>query len=129
MAASGVLVVDDDEELREIVAECLRDAGYRVYEAPDGRPALERLRTHPGRLVVLLDLMMPGMDGYTVIEAIAKDAPRAKQHAFILFSASRKTFPIRVATALKQLNAASLPKPFDLDEMLAVVQKAASTLP
>ena len=128
MATAGVLIVEDDEELREIVAECLRDAGYRVYQAPDGQPALERLRSHPGGLVVLLDLMMPGMDGYAVLEALAAHAPRAKRHAYILFSASRKTLPSRMAEALKQLNASSLPKPFDLDEMLAVVQTAATRL-
>ena len=128
MATAEVLVVDDDEELREIVAECLRDAGYRVYEAPDGQPALERLRSHPGGLVVLLDLMMPGMDGYAVLEALAADTPRAKRHAYILFSASRKTLPSRMAEALQQLNVSALPKPFDLDEMLAAVQTAATRL-
>lgn len=128
MAARGVLVVDDDQEVREIVADVLRDAGYTVYEAPDGQPALERLRAHPGSLVVLLDLMMPGLDGYAVLEALAADAPRAQRHAYILFSASRTTLPSRVAALLKQLNASSLPKPFDLDELLAVVQTAATRL-
>lgn len=128
MAAKGVLVVDDDQELREIVADCLRDAGYQVYEAPDGQPALERLRSHPAGLVVLLDLMMPGMDGYAVLEAIATDVPLAKRHAYILFSASRKTLSTRVAALLKQMNASSLPKPFDLDDMLAAVQTAATRL-
>lgn len=126
--AAGVLVVDDDQEVREIVADCLREAGYTVYEAPDGQPALERLRLHPARLVMLLDLMMPGMDGYAVLEALAADAPRAQRHAYILFSASRTTLPAKVAIALKQLQAPSLPKPFDLDELLAVVHTAATRL-
>lgn len=128
MTAQSVLVVDDDQDIRAIVVDLLREAGYLVYEAPDGKPALERLRTHSAGLVVLLDLMMPGMDGYAVLEAVAAEAPLARRHVYILFSASRRTLPSRVAEALKQLHVTTLPKPFDLDDLLVVVRKAASAL-
>lgn len=124
----GILVVEDDQATREEVVEFLQDAGYTVYEAPDGLPALERLRTHPEGLVVLLDLMMPGMDGYAVLQAVAHESPLATRHAYILFSAIGRTLPLKVVDLLKQLNMPSLPKPFDLDELLAAVEKAACTL-
>jgi CheY-like chemotaxis protein len=78
--------------------------------------------------VVLLDLMMPGMDGYAVLETVAAEAPLARRHVYMLFSASRKTLPLRVAEVLKPLTVTTLFKPFDLDAVLAAVQKAASTL-
>jgi len=61
-----VLVVDDDVALRELLRRILEGAGYTVVEAENGRVALERLRTMaPG--VILLDLMMPEMDGFEVV--------------------------------------------------------------
>jgi two-component system response regulator FlrC len=128
MAAVGILVVEDDQEIREVTVEFLQDAGYTVYEAPDGKPALERLRTHPEGLVVLLDLWMPGMDGYAVLQAVAAESPLATRHTYILFSATAQTLPLKVVDLLRQLNVALLPKPFDLEELLAAVQKAASVL-
>lgn len=128
MAAAGVLVVEDDQPTREVLVEYLQDAGYTVYEAPDGLPALERLRTHPEGLVVLLDLMMPGMDGYAVLQVVAHESPLATRHAYILLSAIGRTLPLKVVDILKQLNVPSIPKPFDLDELLGAIQKAACTL-
>ena len=127
MAPPGTLLVEDDD-LRAVTAEFLRDMDSTVYEAPDGKPALERLRTHPEGLVVLLDLMMPEMDGYAVLEAVAAESPLATRRAYILVSATSRIFPLTLAATLKQLNVTSVPKPFDLDELLAAVQKAASTL-
>jgi len=128
MAATGVLVGEDDQDIRALIVEYLQSAGYTVYEAPDGKPALERLRTHPKGLVVLLDLMMPGIDGYAVLQAVAHEPSLATKHAYILVSATSKTLPLKIAAILKQLHVTSVPKPFDLDELLAAVQKAASIL-
>jgi two-component system response regulator FlrC len=128
MAAADILIVEDDEMTREVLAEFLESEGYSVYQAPDGRPALERMRTHPVGLVVLLDLMMPGMDGYAVLQAVAAESSKAPKHAYILMSATGRFLPTKVIPLLKQLNVSSLSKPFDLDELLAAVQKAASRL-
>ena len=49
----------------------LEEAGYEVFEAPDGRAALDYLRTHPHGLGVLLDHHMPRMDGLAVLEAVS----------------------------------------------------------
>jgi signal transduction histidine kinase/DNA-binding response OmpR family regulator len=66
-----VLVVDDDAALRELMRRVLEGAGYTVVEAENGRVALERLRAvSPG--VILLDLMMPEMDGFDVVAEVRR---------------------------------------------------------
>ncbi len=68
-----VLVVDDDPDFRELARRLLEREGYAVIEADDGRAALARLRdATPG--VILLDLMMPEMDGFDVVAAIQGNA-------------------------------------------------------
>jgi CheY-like chemotaxis protein len=70
----AVLVVDDDRDIREALAELLEDAGYRSAIAENGAQALAWLRAHPGETgVVLLDLMMPVMDGLTFLDHRAQD--------------------------------------------------------
>jgi DNA-binding response OmpR family regulator len=64
-----VLVVDDDVTVREVVVTYLKAAGYDVAEATDGESALSTLRDHPADLVVL-DLMLPGLDGLEVCRRI-----------------------------------------------------------
>jgi len=59
-----ILVIDDDDEIRQVLAMVLDEAGFRVVTAANGREALERLRGDPRPDVILLDLMMPEMDGY-----------------------------------------------------------------
>ena len=59
-----ILVIDDDDDIREVLATVLDEAGFRVVTAANGREALERLRKDPQPDVILLDLMMPEMDGY-----------------------------------------------------------------
>src|SRR5678816_1869583 len=59
-----VLVVEDDEDVREVLRETLEDAGYPVICAKDGREGLELLRAEPRPCLVLLDLMMPVLSGW-----------------------------------------------------------------
>ncbi len=66
---SRVLIVDDDAALRMLMAQCLGGAGMAVHEAPDGEQALAAFADQPADLV-LLDLMMPGMDGFQVCRAL-----------------------------------------------------------
>jgi CheY-like chemotaxis protein len=69
-----VLVVDDDAELRALLRRMLEPAGYRVVEAENGRAALERLRDISPS-VVLLDLMMPEMDGFEFVSEFRRHEP------------------------------------------------------
>lgn len=67
-----ILVVDDDEHVRELVSLCLRKEGFTVSEAADGPAALEQARKDSFELVVL-DLMLPGLDGWEVCRRLQKD--------------------------------------------------------
>jgi CheY-like chemotaxis protein len=73
-----VLVVDDDVEIRESIAEVLAEAGYDVALAANGREALEEMARTPV-CAVLLDLMMPVMDGWELMREIR----RSLQHAAV----------------------------------------------
>jgi two-component system response regulator FlrC len=71
---ASVLVVDDEEGLREFLSECLQDDGHEVTTAVDGHDALQRLRTH-SFAVVLTDLKMPRVDGMELLRTIRADQP------------------------------------------------------
>ena len=112
-----VLLVDDDPEILEATGQILREWGYVVDEARDGQVALSLARTARPDLM-LIDLMMPVMDGGTLIlrlreEKVAEGVP------LVVFSADRDT-----REKARQLDAAaSLRKPFELDELQAVVER------
>ena len=123
-----VLIVDDDEAIRETLRFALEDCGYDVLEAADGLSALRVLRTTAARLVVLLDLMMPGLDGAGVLGAVAGDARLASQFAYILVTANTRTLTLAFANLLTNLRVATISKPFDLDTLLDVVRQASDRL-
>ena len=78
-----VLAIDDDPSALELVAEILGGAGYRVITSTDGREGLEMARTEPPD-AILLDLMMPGMSGFEVIEALRGSEATAKVPVLVL---------------------------------------------
>jgi DNA-binding response OmpR family regulator len=69
MAASRILVVDDDDDIRGLLRALLERAGHDVAEASDGRAGLRRLYADAADLVIL-DVSMPGLDGWTTLERI-----------------------------------------------------------
>ena len=124
-----LLIVDDDDALRPTLRMLFEEEGYQVFEAPDGRPALERLHASPGPIIVLLDLNMPGMDGQQLLEAIAQHDGLVRRHAFILATATyTRTLPLAFVRLLHQLNVQVIDKPFDLNELLAAIQQAQGRL-
>ncbi len=77
--AAAVMVVEDNDALRELVVETLRDAGYRVIEAHDGRAALSLFaRQSPPPELVVSDVMMPGLDGFALSAEISERAPQTR---------------------------------------------------
>ena len=75
MSAARILVVDDDRDIRECLHEALEDCGYAVVEAVDGLDALEQIRaTNDLPNLILLDLMMPRMNGVEFRAEMAKEA-------------------------------------------------------
>ena len=81
----SILVVDDDAEIRQVLQTVLEHAGHQVIVALDGEDAL-RLLQQQRPLLVLLDLMMPRMDGLDVIRAMRED-PALKNISVIAFTA------------------------------------------
>jgi CheY-like chemotaxis protein len=128
---AAVLVVDDDDAIRTALCDLLEFEGYVVYEAPDGAPALQRLRTHPDGMVVLLDVRMPGVDGIQVMEAVAADEMLATRHAFIAMTANEnRTLPLAFVNTLTKLRVPILTKPFGhITTVLDTVAQATLRLP
>jgi two-component system response regulator MprA len=110
-----VLVVDDDTDIRALVAGALLDEGYEVTTAPDGLAALERVRDYVPD-VILLDMNMPRMNGWEFADAYrARPGPHAP---IIVFTAGSSA-----VTCAREVRAAdALGKPFDLDDLSALVR-------
>lgn len=72
-----LVLADDDDDLRHIYASALRAVGHTVSEAVDGPSALETVRTHRPDLV-LLDIWMPGLNGFEVLDALRHDPAGAR---------------------------------------------------
>ena len=111
-----MLVVDDDPDILQTLALCLSTEGYRVLMAANGREALDVLsRERPA--VILLDLMMPVMDGWQFVNEI--DARGMRKSPLLILSADRAV----QGHAAKLRADAFLAKPFDLDELLGKVSQ------
>ena len=117
----SVLVVDDDASIRETLHELLADAGYVVNEARDGLQALDHLRKAPEPVIVLLDLMMPRMDGAALLGAVAGDSGRLRRHTYIMMTAGHQTLSLAFAHLLSDLEVQVIYKPFDIDRMLDLI--------
>ncbi|HVE84993.1 MAG TPA: response regulator [Myxococcales bacterium] len=118
--SATVLVVDDDSDLREAVADVLADAGYRVLTAEHGRAALDVLRDGRAPDLILLDVMMPVMNGLDFAAQMRMD-PRIASIPIIIFTAHADQ--ARVAEAVRA--AASLRKPLKVEDLLGVVEAVA----
>ena len=123
-----VLIVDDDEAIRETLRFALEDANFSVEEASDGLAALRAMRGGRTPMVVLLDLMMPGLDGAGVLGSIAADQTLAQRVSTVLITASSKTLPLAFANLLTELSVPVISKPFDVDTLIAAVTHAAHRL-
>jgi len=107
-----VLIVDDDAAIRKMLVEALSLEGYQTETARDGREALALLEDG-SRRVVLLDLMMPIMDGWELCRHLAGDPALRQQLAIILMSAGEKLDQARDLQV-----EGYLAKPFDVDHLL-----------
>jgi CheY-like chemotaxis protein len=120
-SSSSVLVVDDEPQVVWMLKFSLEAEGYQTYSARDGRSALEELRLHHPQLM-LLDIMMPVMDGWSVLKEI-QDLPLEDRPRVIVVSA-RATLRDRAKAA--ELGAdAFVSKPFNVDDLLGVLHALA----
>lgn len=114
-AAHRILVVDDNDALRENISEALELEGYAVEAVATGQAALAALARDPLPGVVLIDMLMPGMSGQDLVAALRRD-PRLARLRVVLVSGLA---PARDALPVD----AVLGKPFGVAELLAVVER------
>jgi diguanylate cyclase (GGDEF)-like protein len=114
----GVLVVEDDREIRDMVTMMVRSMGYTVVTAVNGKDALVQLRGHPVDMV-LLDLMMPEMDGFEFCQRVREEPSLRDLH--IIITSARDALEDKVRGL--ELGAADyLTKPFSLTELQARIK-------
>ncbi|MGA3315939.1 MAG: HD domain-containing phosphohydrolase [Candidatus Korobacteraceae bacterium] len=119
MADERILVVDDENSIREVVCSILNQAGFDCHPVTSGEEALARLHTDAGYSMVLSDLIMEGMDGLSLLARIRLEHP---------------DIPVVMVTAVHDISVALaairngaydyLPKPFEREQLLAIVRRA-----
>jgi CheY-like chemotaxis protein len=118
-----VLVVEDDDVIRALISVNLELEGFEVVPAVDGVDALEKvIDADPD--VITLDVMMPRLDGWATMERL-RDNPATAKTKILLLSARAQEADLQRG---EQLGAdAYLTKPFDPDELVAVVRRLADS--
>jgi two-component system response regulator MprA len=119
MVSRSILIVDDDPGVRQVLERVLRDEGFVVECAANGYQALDRIAAHPPD-VVLLDLQMPVMSGWSVLRQLRRTC---QQVPVVLMTAG-----YRAAGEAEQNDVAGfLAKPFDnLEQIVEAVERAAA---
>lgn len=115
-----VLLVEDDLDIRDVLQDVLEGEGYDVIPAANGKQALDFLTLNdpPGADLVILDLMMPMVSGWEVLEAMARDR-RLSSIPVIVVSAVAREKPPRAYTFLR--------KPFTLETLSKAVRHCLAT--
>ena len=116
-----ILVVDDEDAIRRLVKDTLELAGYTVLEGRSGQEAIEVYRGQQADLV-LMDILMPGQDGFETIKFLRKEFPSAK---IIAMTGGANTLGVRSILDLAKLLGArgTLSKPFNLTTLLDTVRE------
>ncbi len=115
-----ILVVDDDEDICMVVKLILEGEGLRVTEASDGEEALAKLRGGLQPRLILLDMMMPKMDGEAFLRELHRD-PQRRHLPVVIMSGNRQSRQRAAELSVQGY----LIKPVELDELLRVVRQFA----
>ncbi|MGH2502352.1 MAG: response regulator [Ktedonobacterales bacterium] len=122
--AAPILAVDDSAPIREMIVSVLSSKGYRVLTAADGREALQRLRAATEPYVVLLDIVMPLMDGIAVVREIESDITlKDAGHRCVLMSST-----VRMSQPDVPRTAGQLAKPFTRQQLTEMVEAIENSL-
>ena len=113
-STAQILIVEDDDDLREVVKDLLRDLGYKVATAVNGSDALQYLRTNRPPGLIVLDVMMPVMDGVEFCRRRLRD-PALRSIPIFLFTARGQS--IANVSAVRVLR-----KPLVVDEFIEAVR-------
>lgn len=118
-SCDAILVVEDDDLIRETLQFALDLAGYRVFAAANGKEGIELLTSMPRPCLILLDLMMPVMNGWEFVEAIGHDAELTTIPIVVVTAFAEKARSIRAHGVLS--------KPASLSTVLAVVSECCTS--
>jgi two-component system chemotaxis response regulator CheY len=117
---SSILVVDDEDQIRQLIRETLEQVGYHVSEARDGAEALQQYRLAPADLVII-DILMPNQDGLETTMALRREFPDVK--VIVMTGGSGRIGILNFLDVAKMLGAHStLKKPFEMKTLLDMVQ-------
>jgi two-component system, chemotaxis family, chemotaxis protein CheY len=117
-SSEKILVIDDDDDIREVMQDVLAGEGFIVDAAKDGLDALDKLEHDGQTKLILLDMMMPNMDGEAFLKAL-RGKPALADARVVVISGNAA-----VREKAHSLHAAAcLVKPFELDELLGVVRR------
>jgi two-component system chemotaxis response regulator CheY len=109
-----VLIVEDEEDLRELMQASLELRGYRVVTAQDGQEALDKIDSIEQLCLVLLDLLMPGMNGWDFFEKM-RQRPELSEVPVIVHSSASSHAPAGVTRVLQ--------KPIQFERLISVVSE------
>ncbi|HUF17278.1 MAG TPA: response regulator [Thermoanaerobaculia bacterium] len=121
MPTETILVVDDDHSIRRLIRTLLSRAGFETEEAQNGDEALRMLQEQPYR-IILLDLMMPVVNGFEVLEWIEEHAPETLQCVIVTTAAADRD----ISRLRRDAVFSVLRKPFDLAELVETVSRCAA---
>jgi CheY-like chemotaxis protein len=113
-----VLIVEDDPAIRRLVSMVLKRQGYGIDVAPDGLEAVLKLGMREYDVIVL-DLMMPNLDGFTFLATMSENQPDLLRRIIVTSAASPAVIKARLTREPFRL----LPKPFELDDLVAAVRE------
>jgi CheY-like chemotaxis protein len=119
MGRPRILVIDDEREIRETLADILGMDGPDVQTASDGRDSLERIGRNPFDLI-LCDLRMPEMDGRALYDEVRRDYPQTLKH--IVFVTAQAHEP-EYGPVLRENGAPVLDKPFTIHQLRHIVER------
>lgn len=115
------LVVDDDESIRTLLAKIVKNAGFNVETAKDGRDAIDRINAD-GYNVILLDLMMPRVDGYQVLEHLRDEHPDLVPCTIVATAIPERDLRRQAITGVFKVHS----KPFDIARLISDIRKCAA---
>ena len=119
MSSTPLLLVEDDDDIRDTLGEILAQEGYSVTSARNGREALEKLSHAPRPCLILLDLRMPEMDGVQFRQHQLRDRTLSDVPVIVLTAATDELTADGALAGCGRLR-----KPVDLDQLLASVAAA-----
>ncbi len=115
---SKILVIDDDQAIRVLLQAVLKRMRFQVELAEDGAAGLEKYRHNGGFDLILLDLMMPRVNGYEFIDRITAEYPDSRPHIIVLTAAGKRGVDKIPPHAFCN----SILKPFDLEKFVDMIR-------